>query len=218
MNGVTKGPAPSSETYGTILAQWYYPGLIPIMRIHFFQSWDVRMRFEHYDRFAMTTASKVTRHYFFPKENETIHEVLKDLMESSIATVCRKRNIFPQRIFHSVCTHDLEMLKFRREESFSKNENFENESQISLSPLSWTGSLKTWVQEESSGARYSTQIYSKTMILDWLQNEAFTNLGDFPTTKIFLGIARNLDDKILEEYEVSKLRTESQSYILVVPS
>lgn len=177
------------------------------------------------DGFAMTTASKVTRYRLSQNETDKIDEILKELMESSIAKVCRKRNIFPQSAFHSSigCTHDLDLLKFRRDESFSKDETFENESQISLSPLSWTGSLKTWVKEaNSSSACPSTQIYSTPkdrqkvelqLILDWLHYEAFTNVKDFSTTKIDLHIVRSLDDAVLEEYEVSTLEPDLRSSI-----
>jgi hypothetical protein len=167
----------------------------------------------------MTTASKATRYRLSQKDTDEIDEILKDLMESSIATVCRKRNIFPQSTFHSSvgCTHDLDLLKFRRDESFSKDETFENESQISLSPLSWTGSLKTWVQEANSTQIYSAptdrQKVELQLILDWLHYEAFTHVKDFSATKISLGIVRSLDDVVMEEYEVSTLEPDSRSSI-----
>jgi hypothetical protein len=159
---------------------------------------------------AMTTSSKVKRYYLNQKDEEAIFEISKDLIESSIATVCMNRHIFPRRIFHSICTQDRDLLMFRRDDSFLNREKFENESQISLSPLSWAGSLKTWVQEASS-ACHSTQIdptvteWQKVeiqLILDWLQNEACTNLNDFATSKIVFDIVRSFDDVILEEYEV----------------
>lgn len=160
----------------------------------------------------MTTSSKVKRYYLNQNGEETINDISKDLIESSIATACMNRNIFPRRIFHSICTQDRDLLKFRRDDSFLNHEKFENESQISLSPLSWAGSLKTWVQEASSTC-HSTQIDPTVtewqqveiqLILDWLQNEACSNLKDYETTKIVFDIVRSLDDVILEEYEVRK--------------